>query len=453
MPVRVLGESPALHSSKDIFRNRMAQVKMVGKPAPNTISDGQKCSGCEKNVDLDKEGISCRLCDLWFHAINCDSVSSNDNICGTSHFTTLKSAITKTAGFTKRFGKLYFVCDSCETVHEQNKTVTTKDKVDILDGKLSEMQSRFDVQLGEMKSLICGLNAKANEIPPTTAPFSLNPWDDTQRAEGLRHMMVIKKDSDGKTADDEKLEKACVDNGISVIKTFKLKNSEDKAVIVKSKGDLVKLHDNLKHSLPAHELNDVSARTPRITVVGLPREYGKEELADMIIRQNHGIEAVFHGSIASDEDKMLEVVAVVPLLKNPSVFRAIVKVSNLIRSVIAKQGDRVCAGLQSRCRVYDSFFVLRCYNCQKLGHHSSDCKLDQVCGHCAKDHKTSDCPTRNDPLSARCANCTTRGDAKSEADLKHPASDSTCPLMVEAQRKLKQSIPFYQRTNLAQQKY
>ena len=46
------------------------------------------------------------------------------------------------------------------------------------------------------------------------------------------------------------------------------------------------------------------------------------------------------------------------------VYKAIVRVSNVIKSVILKQGHRLFIGFQTTCKVYDSIYVLRCYKCQ-----------------------------------------------------------------------------------------
>ena len=70
------------------------------------------------------------------------------------------------------------------------------------------------------------------------------------------------------------------------------------------------------------------------------------------------------------------------------------KVSNLVRSVISNQEDRVYVGFQSRCRIYDDFPILRCFNCQVIGHHSA------MCGYCGRIHRTDKCVSKSDPLIA-----------------------------------------------------
>ena len=57
------------------------------------------------------------------------------------------------------------------------------------------------------------------------------------------------------------------------------------------------------------------------------------ELSGALTMQNPGISAVMEGESFSADDKLLKVVAVIPLHKDPNRFKAIVRVSNLIRSV------------------------------------------------------------------------------------------------------------------------
>jgi len=166
----------------------------------------------------------------------------------------------------------------------------------------------------------------------------------------------------------------------------------------------------------------------------------------MIKQQNQSIRDVLESDM-SEEDKKFDVVAVKPLKSNLSVFRATIRVSNVIRSVIAKQRDRLCVGTQTICRVWDNFYVTRCYNCQQFGHMAENkegvkCPNTAVCGHCAGQHETRACGHKPDyaPSAASCINCK----SAKLADYKHPAYWHECPVLVDYQRKLKSSIPFYQ---------
>ena len=91
----------------------------------------------------------------------------------------------------------------------------------------------------------------------------------------------------------------------------------------------------------------ISTRVPTVHIVGLSKEYTKEELKAMIVKQNHGISTLFECASTSSEDKLIDILAVKPLKNNSLIFKAIVKVSNVIRSILAIQKNKVYIGYQS----------------------------------------------------------------------------------------------------------
>ena len=415
--------------------------------APNVLVDDQQCPACDRKVDLDKEGISCRSCHLWFHGTNCKA--SEFIVSKPTNFAMLKHAMSKTSGFADKFGKFVFICDTCETEYEKRSTLKTDDRVSALDNKLADMEKNFDSKFDELKSLITGSTQSLGQCDSFSSllsngslPQSDNAWDNTQRTENMKHLLVFKKDDSGKCVDDHILEKAAIDSGVGIVKKFQLKKSEDTCVMVKSKADADLLKSAMKTAAPDNEPDHINAKLPRIHLVGLKRKYDKADLEEIIKKQNERIRVVCEGDIASEEDKTFEVLAVVPLRKNAEQFKAVLKVSNLIRSQIHKEGDRLFVGLESRCRVYDHFFVLRCYRCQEYGHHSHDCKKDDVCAFCSGIHRTEMCQKKKNPDAvATCRNCKASGCKESE--FSHPANSSDCPMLIEHQKRIKQQTPFY----------
>ncbi len=170
-------------------------------------------------------------------------------------------------------------------------------------------------------------------------------------------MIVIKNDESGRPIDKTMLEESCIKNKLSIVNTMKLK-SNDTAIILNSRSEAETLREKLSKASPQHSTSTVATKLPRITVVGLERNYLKDEIKEMIVSQNHGIDLLINDPGTSIEDKKIDVVAVVPLKNDQNSFKAIVRVSNLVRSAIAKQGDKLYIGTQRVCKVYDSFFVL-----------------------------------------------------------------------------------------------
>ena len=145
-----------------------------------------------------------------------------------------------------------------------------------------------------------------------------------------------------------------------------------------------------------------------------------------------------------ENDKKFDILAIIELKNKPGLYRASIRVSNIIRQVISKSGDRLFVGALRSCKVYDNFYVKRCFNCQKFGHLSTDCTHSAVCGHCAGAHQTRDCVHKNDSTKVSCSNCKSKQGSK-PVQCNHPAYSMGCPVYRGEQTKLKQSIPFYQK--------
>jgi hypothetical protein len=419
--------------------------------APNILVN-DKCTACDKDVDSDTQAIKCWECKNHFHAIGC----SQDAFCvsANSAFTGHLSPAVKNAGtFTTRFGRFLWVCDFCLTEIEKKKVATVDDRVSILDKKIDNFNISFKNELKEMKNLLVSLAAPAlqpseKEKDETVLAVSATKetvWDDKHRVEKLRQKVVI-KGLNGKAADAQLLEKTCVDNGISVIYSHQVRNSVDTAFTLKSPNDAKLLEEKLSENLPGHKVDRVATRTPTINVTGLWREYDHAELATMIKQQNPSIRDVLESDM-SEDDKKFDVVAVKPIRSNSAVFRATIRVSNVIRSVIANHGDRLFVGTQTICRVWDNFYVSRCYKCQQFGHMAQNkegvkCANAAVCGHCAGQHETRECGHKPEysRSSASCINCKTA----QLSPYNHPAYWHGCPVLGDYQKKLRSSIPFYQ---------
>ena len=410
--------------------------------ALNLVRNGH-CPACDKDVDVSVQGIKCWFCHEFFHAINC--IEENLSVAAPSVFNNhLQAAAANTGVYERRFGRFLFACDYCITLEEEKRSAASTDRVELLDMKIEALNKNFMSELTDLKKLISCPKppSMTQNVTPPSSSGSINPWNDEQKTDNLRHTMAVGKDNTGNPLNPEVIEKICVENGISVHKTFELSKSKSTGIVLNSKSDADRLTEKLKNEVPSHKIEKVSTRTPTITVVGLKREYTKEELTSMITRQNSGINTLMESTSASPEDKEINVVTIKPLKNNQSIFKAIIRVSNVIRSVISKQGDRLFIGFQATCKVYDSIYVLRCYKCQGFNHHSRDCKNDAKCGFCAGPHETRVCTVKENVNSICCINCTKAG--KSGDDVAHEAGSQSCPIYIDHFNKVKSSIPFHQ---------
>ena len=428
-------------------------------PALNLLVDDKHCNVCKSDIDIKTHGIQCNKCDCWFHAINCSD--EKWNVSSPTSFTGhILPAVRNTGVWEKRFGTFSFMCDHCSNKQNVSDVATMKDRVEMLENKIDCMRMDFKNELKELKNLLTS-RATIDTATPTT-PTSVSSLLDTSPlatkkappapvsstvshgVDTYAQVLKINKDTQGKSISHETLEKACIENGISVTNTFNMKKDSATGIIVNSKKDADALHKVLEVVSPDHKLQKVPTRVPTITVVGLSRRYESSELSTMIQKQNYGIAAIFDDDNPNPEDLLLDIRSISPLKNNDAIFKATIRVSNAIRAVIGKQGMRLYIGTQTTCKVYDHVFVLRCYKCQEYGHHNDDCGNVSVCGHCAKEgHQTRDCNVADDPRKKRCINCHQAGCR----DSRHAANDLNCPIFLENQARVKKMVPFHQRKN------
>ena len=231
----------------------------------------------------------------------------------------------------------------------------------------------------------------------------------------------------------------------TVHKTTTLEKSKDTSVLLNSRKDVDLLMEKIGEKMPGHVVEMKQALKPTISIVGLNKGYTQEDLLGMIKNQNCGISTLMNDKSANIDDKYIDIINVSEIKSyqgtSNKLYKAVVRVSNLIRSIIANQGNRVFVG-NGTCKVYDSFYVMRCFNCQQFGCHSNKCEKDPVCGFCAEGHQTQHCTTK-DSNNPTCINCKQEG-----KDHCHAAWSIECPILKSKQTILKKKIPFYQNADL-----
>ena len=413
----------------------------------NVIPDSTKiCNRCKDEVDESSDVLSvrCLLCKHKFHASGCFEEYSKDIAPPSVFKNTLQHAVNNTGRYQNRCGRFVFLCDFCMTSFENQQTVTHDEKVDMLDRKVQNMGN----DLSEMKELLVKLTERQVSSPivcpaSTDMSVSANPWSNKERSDNMRQLLVIKKDNNGKTIDQNLLIKTGVDNQVQIIKTFRT-SKQDTAVVLNSAHSAKLLEDKLKSHSPDLIFQKVPNRTPTINVVGIPKHMTKDEILHNILQLNEPVKTFYEGPTDEGQNKF-NILALSELKNNKELNKATISVSNAIRFAISKRVDRLFVGPQS-CKVYDSFYVKRCFKCQKYGHVYEDCRSDQICGHCCSgDHQTRDCPTKNNPTDACCTNCKNSRDSGLSQNYNHPTYSMSCPSYLAEQQKLKRSIPFYQR--------
>ena len=406
----------------------------------NIVNDGKsrigECNKCQKKVDVVCKAISCLFCKKTFHAVGCTN-NKTDIAPSTGFDQHLLPSSTKTGGYSERYGKFCFVCEYCMNCFEADVSDVRDDKVENLSNKVEDLSSNVE----EIKKLIVSLaeNSQNKSSQSQVNEDENSVWSNRFRTENMKRLLYVEKDSSGNQINLDTLRRTCVDEEIKVVKTFETKNKEV-GIVVNSEASAKLLSQKLQSS---HTVRSIPVKTPTINLVGIPIGTTKPDLLYNIMQLNDTLRSIRDSPPAVGEDAF-QILGIVELRSNPNYCKATIRISNSMRYAIAKLKDRVLIGLTS-AKVYDNFYVRRCYKCQKFGHVRADCRSEAACVKCSGDHENSvPCPADTNPSALCCANCKRSSISRISSNTAHSASSLVCPSLQAEQAKLKGSIPFYQ---------
>ena len=384
---------------------------MADKFKIDTISS--KCMTCNEVTPV-LDNLECFFCKGIFHA-TCPTMSDQEKVGTKSMVNSFNRASTK-----KNFK---FFCDVCLTKFEIDLATDDSRRLNKVEENMSEVMN----ELRDIKKM---LKEKANSNERNNKEDSQkvnNIWFDKARLESTKvppssGSMLILNNSQGTS---ETVEKAIVENNISVTKSFK--NTSGNLVVV---CDTTNSRDQLQQIIESTTDNvtvkPVKKKKPSVTNVGLSREYTKEEVTKLLINQHSPIKQF---STVNNINEHFEIHDMKPTKANQNVHQVFASVSEVLRDGLRKYEDKVILGL-IKCKIYDRFHVKRCNNCQGLGHYYKECPTpqDTCCANCSQKHPTNTCNI----TEMKCINCTK---LKKPAD--HAAFDPKCPCLVEMIEKKK----------------
>ena len=371
------------------------------------------CPACTETPPA-AECIQCFRCKSVFHAI-CENTNNDTKLATNTLIKGFHAPSTKP--------NFKFLCDVCLTKFERSLVDTQTEKIENLENNFKGMESKLNEIFDLLKK------GDTSTVPPKSI------WHDKERLEGVKapsptSVLVVKKSGDVEKQREtqEVVETAIMDNNIPVVETFE--NKQGDLMVVCEDEDT---RDQLKEmvSMTNEEIEVTALRGIRhsVTLVGLHKEYTKEEVVDMLIKQNGSIRKF---SIANKIDDHINVHVVKPLKNKATRYQVFCDVSSVLRDGFLENNDRITLGLRP-CKVYDRYNIKRCYKCQKFGHYAKECSEERpVCGKCAGDHNTTECQSEQ----LKCINCV----RNVVTDCHHAVSDAGCPSIVNERNKLKNKL-------------
>ena len=275
---------------------------------------------------------------------------------------------------------------------------------------------RIPGQTRLVKADIPGQVKETRELSPNAPTFTPSP----------RHELTIVPKNYERDVEDlhKTLNKAQVSNSRkskkgNIVLSFPTNNSMKSVQDILANTPEVKLHSHEK-SLPKMTIRNV----------GVP----DEEVVNSILSKNPRVKYLV------EKGYLFELLFVQKLnipTRNNRTFEArnaIIKMDPKIRDCIKDNKYKISVGLRI-CNVFDRIYFKTCYNCQKIGSHTStSCPTPNTptCRYCSLSHRSSQCEHKNDPNKHQCSNCLNSDNDSFKAEAKtHITNSKSCPYVVE----------------------
>lgn len=402
-----------------------------------SVDSKSVCTAC-KNKVTDNHCLTCNECDKLYHA-TCPSAPDKDSqICNSTFLSYYVKPSTKP--------NFAWTCDICKTGSEAEKVATLRQLV-------LTMQKSHMKEISSLTELVMDLTVKVDSMATIAAEHKVTlskveaggAWADTERVKNVRASLAVKPVGQGNSVKIKDVNKFATERGIPIDSVVE---AADGVTFINTP-DVESRERVMQCLAESHADNEVSLlknKLPTIAVMGVKAEHvtnqdddivTREELKENLFRQNKYI-----APYLDRDDSKLEVVFMKPPPTGKYYFSIFIRVTPDIRLAIEKKMENKIYIGSHLFSVRDRFHVKRCNRCQGLGHYEDKCDLEKpvVCGYCAKDHESKDCPDKNKShVNHVCINCS--GSARKARG--HSAFWSECPTYKEAQEKMKKTIPYY----------
>ena len=417
---------------------------MADKCESKQKHESYPCWVCSNNVSSGAS-VGCEDCDAWAHA---KCVKLPDNVIGYLN-----------KGY--RIG-IKVHCDSCLSKKDQNGVLkeirelkqimeTQRDHIHILTGNIDNVNKEMKLMTAEMKQMTAemklikdenkGLKKICSEIRDENMNAkSRIPATNTQTPSyaNIAKNALIVKSADSGSITEKKVQIAKALSEVPIDKTREttngalIMNFRDKTNMEKAKKAIDDASNNIGTTT---KIGNTYAPRVMLTYMNLTKDNDDDDDADVDDVDTRDIfkKRIIEGLVRKNEclkngfqhEDDLRVVQMRETSKNKKLKHVTLKCSPRIRKVIKDNNDQLYFESQVY-KVYDSYHVIICHHCQKMGHMASKCpdKNDgksPICGKCAGTHETRKC----NEIEKKCVNCIRRG---MTVDTDHGTYDKNCPV-------------------------
>ena len=418
------------------FEEKHSLWRRLQAMIPHLINENGICGTCEA-VANDMQWVQCFFCKEKFHG----ECGANATFCTKTFLKQFKGL--KSSNF-------WFICDTCITKHENIEASSIKQQ-------LAEVVSSVANLAKEVKSLKEEKQHQKSEVsnvvkpvqpPPKTKEKAWSNPETTKKKVIKPKFTVCIQNSNGTNVDVNKISEVVTSNGIQIKRASVDQKTKNIYVELPSEECREKLLPllNETNGLENQAFN-VKEKSPVITINQVLDYVDDNDLTNRIKNQNPEIKELI------DKGSEFKILFEKKLKENNSRNKGIehmngktlsyvvVRVSDEIRKLIKINGNRIFIGLTAH-RINDRFYVKACAKCHRYGHYHAECSKKACCGYCtSEEHESKECPVYvNQKIEEfECVNCQDKGKPYKG----HSSHWNKCPVFLERQTKVKNSIPYY----------